>query len=153
VRLSPFAIGGAAGLAGMALLAPATGEALGRLATARAERARLESAAVAPRATTPLVPPGLAIAARSDDEAVARLAARIRALAAQGGVLVEEAAPAGGAGSLVTVRLRVSGSEGAVLGLVDALERGTPLVRFARWRVEGAGGTVRLTGETVASWR
>jgi hypothetical protein len=153
VKPPPVAIGAAAGLAVMALLAPATGGALGRLGVARAQRARLEAAAIAPPASPAIVAAGLAVAAGSREAAARQLIAQIRNLATRGGVLVEDATALDGAGALVTVRVRVSASEGAVLGLVDALERGTPLRRFERWRIESAGGTVRLSGEVVAPWR
>ena len=153
MKLPPLAIGAAVGLAGMALLAPMTGDALGRLSRAREERAELERAAVAPAPASALLPSALAIPARSHDEAVSLLVTRVRALGARSGVLVEDAVPVRDVGALVTVRLRMSGSEGAVLGLIDTLERGAPLVRFARWRVEGRGTTVRFIGDAVASWR
>lgn len=143
--------GAAAGLLAMAAMTPWTLSALATLADARADQATLAAAAVAPEASA-IVGPGLSIEAGSRDAAAVALAARVRAAAVKGGVLVEGMEAVAGSGGLARINVRLSGSEGAVLGLADGLERGTPLVRFARWRVEASGGSVRLTGELVAPW-
>lgn len=145
-----LAAGAGVGLLAMATLTPWTVSALGTLAEARADQATLAAAAIAPEEGA-IVSPGLALAAPSRDAAAGVLAAQVRVLAARGGVLVEGMETVSG-GGLARMSVRLSGSEGAVLGLADGLERGTPLVRFARWRVEASGGSVRLTGELVAPW-
>lgn len=152
MRVPPVAIGAVAGLAGIALLAPATAESIAALRQAQAREAQV-AAAVATPPVSDIVAPGLAIAAPSQGAASTALAARVRAAAGRSGVLVENIAPVAGDTGLARVRLRLSGSEGAVIGVADGLERGAPMVRFAIWRVEAAGGGVRLTGELVAPWR
>jgi hypothetical protein len=145
MNVPPLALGAGAGLLLAVVLAPATGTALGTLATARAERAKLAQAVAAPEAASgPLVAPGLALGGDA-----AALAANIRARARSGGVLVEEAS-AVSAGTLAIVRLRLSGPEKAVVALSDSLERDTPLVRLRGWRLVAIEGGLRLTGEAVA---
>jgi hypothetical protein len=59
-------------------------------------------------------------------------------------------APQGG------TRLSAAGDEAAVLGFINRLERGTPAVRFARWRLEpvaGGGEQVRLAFTATATLR
>jgi len=142
MKLPPLAIGAGAGLLLALVLAPATGTALGKLATARAERVKLAQIVSAPEtARTPLVTPGLAL---SGD-----LAANIRERARSGGVLVEEATQVS-SDTLVIVRLRLSGPEKAVVALADSLERDAPLVRLRGWRLVAIEGGLRLTGEAVA---
>jgi hypothetical protein len=153
VRVSPLLAGALGGLAAMLLLAPATGDALGRLAKARQQRAALAAQAAAPAIETGLVAPGLAWRAPTGGEAAARLLAGVRGAAGRAGVLVEEARVLSAPGGLVRVQLRASGSEEAVLSLAEALERQRPLVRFARWRLAALpSGGVRLDGEVVAPW-
>ncbi|WP_431469912.1 hypothetical protein [Sphingosinithalassobacter sp. LHW66-3] len=154
-RLPPLAIGGLAGLVLALLLAPATGAALGRLAEARAERARLALLADAPAAVAPpLVVPASAIEAPDAMAARRQLARRIRAAAGQGGLLVEELSLARAPVGLVAVKLRLSGPEKSVLALADALERGSPLVRLRGWALAPLPeGGIRLEGEAVAAWR
>lgn len=53
-KLPPIAVGGIAGLVAALLLAPAAGTALGDLAKARAERARIAALAARPAAPPPL---------------------------------------------------------------------------------------------------
>lgn len=143
MKLPPLAIGAGAGLLIAALLAPATGTALGKLGAARAERARLAAQLAAPHgAPPPLVVSGLVLGGD--------LAANIRERARSGGVLVEEIADVSPPGRLTVFRLRLSGPEKAVLALADSLERDTPLVRLRGWRLAGIEGGVRLTGEAVA---
>ena len=146
-----LAIGAAGGLLAMAVLTPPTIATLAALAEARKNQAELAAAASAPPASA-IVGPGLVTPADTQAAATSALAARIRAAAAKGGVLVESIEGVAGDEALARIRVQLSGSEGAVLGLADALERGAPLVRFARWRVEGRGGSVLLTGELVAPW-
>ncbi|WP_404337508.1 hypothetical protein AB2M62_02465 [Sphingomonas sp. MMS12-HWE2-04] len=151
MRLPPLAIGAGAGLLAAALLAPAAGTALDRLAGERASRAQLAAERSAPPAA-PLVAPDLAI--RAPDEAGARAAilARVQRLAKTGGVLVEETAPVRRA-PLAALRLRISGPEKSVIALADALERERPLMRLHSWRLEPIAGGVRLTGEVIAPWQ
>jgi len=147
VKLDPLVAGAGAGLLAALLLAPATGDALGRLADARAEQAQLVTAvAEAKRPASALVTPGLAVA-----DALA-LAVRIRERAKAGGVLVEQAEPLG-SDRLALVRLRLSGPEKSVIAMIDALEREAPLVRL-QWQLTALpGGGVRLSGEAVAARR
>ncbi len=155
MKLPPIVIGGVAGLAVALLLAPATGTALGELAAARTERAKLAALAVRPVAPPPLLAPGLGL--HSADAAAGRVVilSRVRALARSGGVLVEEAAVAPAPAGVAALRIRLSGAEKAVVALIDALERGKPLMRLRTWRIEPIpeGGGVRLIGEVVAAWQ
>ncbi|WP_423602260.1 hypothetical protein [Sphingomonas sp. MS122] len=143
------------GLAVLALLAPATGTALGKLMRAREAAAGARLAAAAPRpAAVPLAAPGLRAPGASETEAARGLAGRVRRLAAEGGVLVEQAAPVVAGEGLARLRLRLSGPDKAVVALADRIERGTPLTRFAAWRMTALpGGGLRLEGEAVAAWR
>ena len=146
-------IGG--GLVALALLAPATGTALGKLERARGAVAAARAAANAPaRAPVPLTAVGLR-APGGNEAAVARaLAERVRKLAAEGGVLVEQAARAPGGEGLVKLQLRLSGPDKAVVALTDRIEREAPLLRFAAWRASALpGGSLRIEGEAVAAWR
>ena len=154
MKLSPIATGAGLGLLAVLLLAPATGNALGKLAAARAEQARVVSLAAAPPAAPALLAPGLAI--RAADAAAARAAMmnRLQALAKSGGVLVEETNAARAPEGVAALRIRVSGAEKAVVALADALERDHPLTRLRSWRIEPvAGGGVRLIGDLVAAWQ
>jgi len=86
--------------------------------------------------------------------AAAALAQRVKRLAADGGVLVEQAARVPGGEGLVRLRLRLSGPDKAVVALTDRIEREAPLLRFASWQVSAlAGGGLRVEGEAVAAWR
>lgn len=153
MKLGPIAIGAGAGVLLLLASLPLVGGAIGGLAEARAERARLEAALAAPVERSPLVAPGLAIDGGQAD-AARTLATRVRALAGSGGVLVEDARPLASAGGLAVLGIRLSGPEKAVLALVDSLEREAPLVRLRRWRIAAlAEGGVRLDGEAVAAWR
>lgn len=145
MKVPPLWAGAGVGLALMLVLAPATGNALGELARARAERIRLAQVVAVPGNDSPLVAPELV----NGDANV--LAGRIRDRARAGGVLVEELVALPGNGRLVAVRLRLSGTEQAVLALADALERGSPLARLRAWRLTPIPeGGVRLLGEAVA---
>ncbi|MGN5374888.1 hypothetical protein [Sphingomonas hankookensis] len=135
-----------------ALLVLPTRAALHDLATARADRDAARTGAAMPAAA--IAAASAAFPADSVADARARLAARVRADAARGGVLIETlgadtAAPA----SLAVLTLRASGSEKAVLAFADALERGNPVVRMAQWRLTAAPGGVRLDARLVAPWR
>lgn len=144
MKAPPLGWGIGAGLLAAALLAPFMASALGELAGARGERAKLAAAVAAPEsARTAMVVQGQALS----DPAAPGL--RIRELARNGGVLVEEISPPSGAG-LIAVRFRISGPEKAVIALADALERETPLVRLRGWKMAAIEGGVRLTGEAVA---
>ena len=148
MTVPPIAVGVGAGLVLALFLAPATGTALGRLAEARAGRVILADAVARAQAPTPPLVP-TALAAPSPETLVAQIRERAKA----GGVLVEEAAPQA-SGSLAVVRVRLSGPEKSVIALVDAIERGQPLVRLRGWRLAAlTGGGVRLTGEAVAARR
>lgn len=148
MKLPPLAMGALGGLVLAAALAPAAGTALGKLASARAERAKLTEELAAPESNAALVAPGLALTGGEDS-----MIARVRERARGSGVLVEEAKVLNGAGSLLVVRLRVSGPEKAVIALADSLEREAPLVRLRTWKLEAISGGVRLTAEALASIR
>ncbi|HEY0623463.1 hypothetical protein [Sphingomonas sp.] len=145
-------IGG--GLAVVALLAPATGTALGKLARAREAVAAMRAAASAPaRAPVPLTAAALRAPGGSEAAAAGLLAARVRKLAAEGGVLVEQAAGVPGGAGLVRLQLRMSGPDKAVVALTDRIEREAPLLRFAAWRASALpDGGLRVEGEAVAAW-
>lgn len=135
-----------------ALLAVPTAGALTDLVTARTDRdtARADAAS-APR---PVAVAAAAFPADDAADARRRLATRIRADAAHGGVLIESlAADPAAPTALAALTLRASGSEKAVLALADALERGGPPVRMAAWRLTSAPGGVRLDARLVAPWR
>ncbi|GAA0736499.1 hypothetical protein CA233_00480 [Sphingomonas sp. ABOLD] len=147
----PILLGMLTGLLLVALLAPWTGAALGRLAKARAARAAAAAAAAAPRSDAPVLKPELAFPRAS---AAAAIRARIERLAHGGGVLVEAITPTTAPAPLVMMEVRVSGPEKAVLAFADAIERERPLLRFRTWRVEAAeGGGVRLSGALVGAVR
>lgn len=143
------------GLAAVALLAPATGTALGKLARARTAAIEAQAAARAPtRAAVPLTAEGLRAPGGNEAAAAGALTARVRRLAAEGGVLVEQAARAPGGEGLVKVQLRLSGPDKAVVALTDRIEREAPLLRFAAWRANALpGGGLRIESEAVAAWR
>ncbi len=155
MKLPPVVIGGLAGLAVALLLAPATGTALGDLAAARAERAKLAAVAAQPAAPPPLLAPGLDLHAADPAAGRSAILQRIRGLAQSGGVLVEEASVAPAPDGVVALRIRLSGPEKAVVALTDALERSKPLMRLRTWRIEPLTESegVRLIGEVVAAWR
>lgn len=135
-----------------ALLAiPAYG-ALDELADARAARDAAGIEASAP--TPPLAAADAAFPADSAADARVRLAARVRADAVRGGVLIETltadpAAPA----PLTLLTLRASGTEKAVVAFADTLERARPAIRMRAWRLTAAPGGVRLDATLVAPWR
>lgn len=146
-------IGG--GVVAVALLAPATGTALGKLAQARDTLVEARAAANAPAARpVPLTAAGLRAPGGSEAAAAGTLVARVRRLAAEGGVLVEQAVRAPAGEGLVRLRLRLSGPDKAVIALADRIEREAPLLRFAAWRASALpGGGLRIEGEAVAAWR
>lgn len=146
-------IGG--GLAAVALLAPATGIALGKLARARETVVEARIAARAPaRAVVPLTAVALRAPGGSEAAAAGALTARVRKLAAEGGVLVEQAARVPAGEGLAKLQLRLSGPDKAVVALTDRIEREAPLLRFAAWRASALpGGGLRIEGEAVAAWR
>lgn len=140
----------ALGVAG--LLAIPTIAALDGLATARADRgtARADAAAT----PGPVAVAAAAFPAGDAADARARLAARIRADAVRGGVLIETlAADPAAPAPLAVLILRASGSEKAVVALADTLERGAQPVRMTVWRLTSAPGGVRLDARLVAPWR
>ncbi|MEG3179680.1 hypothetical protein [Sphingomonas sp. LT1P40] len=143
------------GVLALVLLAPVTGTALGRLERAREARVEAEALAKAgPERRVALVAPGLRVSGGGEAAAAGAVERQIRQLAAQGGVLVEQAARVPAGGGLVRLRLRLSGPDKAVIALADRIEREVPLVRFASWRVTAlSGGGLRLDGEAVAAWR
>lgn len=155
MKLPPIVIGGLAGLAAALLLAPTTGTALGSLAAARAEHARLAALAARPASPPPLLAPGLGLHLADPAAGRAAIQQRVRGLAQAGGVLVEEMSVAQAPAGVAALRIRLSGAEKAVVALTDALERGKPLMRLRTWRVEPIteGDGVRLTGEVVAAWQ
>lgn len=153
MTLPPLAYGIGLGLVAALAVSPFTGTALGKLSVARAERDALRSAAAMPAANVAIVAPGLAVPAKDGAAGRAAILARVQALAKAGGVLVEEANAIELAPGLAGLRIRVSGSEKAVVALADALERGRPLVRLRGWQLVPIEGGVRLTGEAVAAWQ
>jgi hypothetical protein len=143
------------GLVAAALLAFPVADALVELWSARQTRADLTATLAAPPSPVrPLVAPGLAIAAADRASAALSLAGRIRASAASAGLLVETLSPVPSQADIVTLRVRLSGPEKAVVAMIDGIERGTPLTRFRSWRVTAlADGGVRVEGEMVAAWQ
>jgi hypothetical protein len=154
VKAPPLVLGMGAGLLAMAALAPLTGDAVGRLARARATRDALVASVADRRPLPPVVAPALAIPAADAATARAALLARVQRLAKGGGVLVEDTGALPLPQGLAGLRIQLSGAEKAVIALADATERERPVMRWRRWRlVPIAGGGVRLSGELVAAWR
>lgn len=153
-RATLFA-GLAGGVAVSLALIPATGDALEKLARARTAQAVARTNAAAPdRRAMAVVQPGLRIGGGSDAAAGTALAERIRTIGASGGVLVEQVQPVRAEGGLLRARLRLSGPAKGVVAMIDRIERETPLVRMASWRMTALpGGGVRMEGEAVAAWR
>lgn len=151
MKLSPVLLGAILGGAIGLMAMPELMASRAALRLARSDAAAAAGAARRPQ--TGLLAPALRIAAVSPNAAGDRLASEVRRLAAQGGVLVEQAEPVARRDALIGVRVRLSGSEGAVLTLADSIESGRPFARLATWRIEGQGASVRLSGEVVASWR
>lgn len=154
MRRMGVALGLGGGALAAALLTPPAIESVRALWLVRDARATLAAQAAAPVKISKLVvAPGLAIRARDGDSAARLLAADVRAGAARAGVLVEALVPAAPRPGIVTLKMRLSGSEKAVIAMIDAVERGTPLARFRDWRMSAlAGGGVRVEGELVAAW-
>lgn len=135
-----------------ALLTIPVAGALGDLTAARTARdaARIEASAPTP----PLATADAAFPADNAADARTRLAARVRADAARGGVLIEAlAADTAAPAPLTLLTLRASGSEKAVVAFADALERARPAIRMRTWRLTAAPGGVRLDATLVAPWR
>lgn len=149
MKRDPLVWGAGGGIAAALLLMPALLGTLDRLSAARATAA--EAVQPVPRPAA-LVRPDLAWSAGGGDPA-ARVAAELRARARAGGVLIERVEPLAAPEGLVTLEVRLSGSERAVLALADGLERGQPLARWRRWAVTPAGAGLRLDGELVTPWR
>lgn len=142
------------GLVLTAMLAVPAVDALSRLDRARAERARLAAEVAAPAPRAGLVAPGLAMRAEHSAAARAGLLQRVRALAKESGLLVEEASDVAAPPPLAAIGFRVSGAEKAVIAFADTLERDTPLTRLSAWRLTpAAGGGLRLEAQAVAAWR
>lgn len=151
MRLPPLAVGAVVGVAVAAALIPSTVAALRDLRTARLERATLAQLAAGPTPTRAILVDGAALVARDRGAAADALAAALRARAVSSGLLVEGATPVPYEG-LARVRLRLSGSEDAVIAFADAVERGRPVIRFAEWRLQAAGGRVTLEAVAVSAW-
>ncbi len=143
------------GLIAAVLLAVPALDALVELWAARQVRANLAaSIAAPPEPVRQLVAPGLAIAAPDRAAAARTLAGRIRGSAASAGVLVEVLSPTPSQAGIVTLQVRLSGPEKAVVAMIDGIERGAPLTRFRSWRASAlADGGVRVEGEMVAAWQ
>lgn len=150
MRPSPLLFGIGAGLVGLLVLSPFTGAALGDLAEARAQHARILQAAALPKRQPPILAKGSALDVVDAAAGRAAMMARVQRLAKAGGVLVEETSAVDAPEGLVALRLRASGAEKAVLAFADAFERERPLMRFRSWTLEPIAGGVRLTAEAVA---
>ncbi|MES2338865.1 MAG: hypothetical protein V4537_12285 [Pseudomonadota bacterium] len=152
MKLPPVALGALGGLGAAALLTPFAADAMRDLRAARIDRATLAALAAGPPPSRAVVADGLALSAPDAGAAADLLATRLRASAAQGGLLVEEAV-ALPSPALARVRVRVSGGEDAVIAFADRIERARPMARFAGWTVAARGGQVTLSGEVVAPWQ
>ncbi len=150
-----LALGLCGGAIAAVLLAVPAADALSDLWAARQQRATLAARLAAPPAPKrPLVAPGLAIAAPDRTSAARNFAMRLRTSAASAGVLVETLTPTAPQPGIVTLRIRLSGPEKAVIAWIDGIERGTPLTRLRSWRATAlADGGMRVEGELVAAWR
>lgn len=152
MKPTPLVLGIAAGVAAAALLAIPAADSVRDLRAARTARATLAQLAAGPGPSRAIVIDGDAIPSRDAGTAADRLAARLRAAAIRSGLLVETATPLPTDG-LARVRLSVSGSEDAVVGFADTIERSRPLARFATWRMTATGGAVTLRGDVVGPWQ
>lgn len=152
MRPPPIVLGAIAGLAVAAALTPLAADAMRDLRAARDDRATLAALAAGPIPSRVVVANGYAILAPNAAVAADRLAGRLRAVATANGLQVEDIAAAPSTG-LVRVRLRVSGTEDAVIAFADAVERARPTTRFASWSAEAHGGGVTLSGEAVSPWQ
>lgn len=146
------AVGGAVATLG---LSPWVVDAVSALLGARQTRINLATSATMPAPTPPpIVAPGLKVTGGSASAAASGLQARVRRLAAKGGVLVENARATAAGPGLAGLSLRISGPAKAVVALADTVERDAPLARFDDWRVTALpGGGLRLEGRLVAAWR
>ncbi|KQN19241.1 hypothetical protein ASE86_12015 [Sphingomonas sp. Leaf33] len=152
MRPTPLALGTAAGVAAAALLAIPAADSVRDLRAARTARATLAQLAAGPGPARGIVIDGDATPARDAGAAADRLAVRLRTSAIRSGLLLEVATPVPSDG-LARVQLTVSGSEDAVVGFADMLERSRPLARFVTWRMTAAGGAVTLSGDVVGPWQ
>lgn len=136
-----------------AILASPAADAVADLSRARAARDRAVATLARPVAG-PVALPDAAMAADGAADARSRLAARLRAEAIRGGVLIEAIVPdRTGPEAIAVVAIRVSGPEKSVIAFADTIERTAPMLRLSDWRLVPAPGGVRLDGRVVAPWR
>lgn len=133
---------------------------LAGLADARFQLARLEAVRGRPAPPeTPPMPAGLTLSAANPETAVQALVSSIRAGAANNQVQVDGADPVGQTdpqAHVVEVSLSVRGEQSHILSFINALERGTPTVRFRTWSVMAdesppISGPTQLTFQGVAT--
>lgn len=141
----------AAGLGG------AISSSLEELEDSRFRLARMEAlrTRAAPPAADPL-PAGLTLAAASHEDAAAQALAAVNGAAGAAQLTLARAAPLPqepGNPNLVQVTLSAAGPEAAVLAFVSELEKSTPPVRLASWRIAAApGGGLAVEGVAAAAW-
>lgn len=93
-----------------------------------------------------------------DPRAAAALASRqLRRTAARTGTLIEATEPLEPppGSPIMLFRMAASGQEKALLSFVEEIENGTPMMRFASWRIEAsnaADGAMRLEARVAAVW-
>jgi hypothetical protein len=112
---------------------------LDELADLRFRRARLD--ALLKRPTPPAsvpIPSSLYVSAPNREAAAEQVLVGIRDIAVQHQVLIEQATvlPAGsGTPSHITINLAASGPEVNLVAFINALERGTPMIRLSPWKL------------------
>ncbi len=85
-----------------------------------------------------------------------RLTRNLRLAALDHGVTLRTAARPGETTTVIGDSVEATGSPPAILAFIDAVETGSRVTRFRKWRIERSSDGVRLTGETVAllrDWR
>ncbi|MGC6330362.1 hypothetical protein [Rhizorhabdus sp. FW153] len=130
-------------LAVVALSTPLAGLGLASLERSRGDLLRLRMrAAMGSTLPQPLLPKGLGFAGRDRAEAQAAFVATLRRAAGDRRLLLERLAPLPANARMpaeLSADLILSGPEADVLAVVRDLEAGSPLVRFAFWRLARTG--------------
>lgn len=125
------------------------------IATRDAERRVLRANQAAVLMPARGIAPGYRAASRGEAAEAMRL--RLLRAATDRRLLVEAieiAPPQLGAPARLDAHVAVSGSQAAVLDYAAAIERGSPLIRFATWRIGASSddSVLRLDARAVALW-
>ncbi|MBP8232345.1 hypothetical protein [Rhizorhabdus sp.] len=140
----------------VAVAIPAAWFGLANLERSRGDLLRVKMRAVMGRTVPqPLLPQGLGFAGRNRAEAQAAFVSVVRRAAADRRLLLERLAPLPPNARMpaeLSADLILSGPEADVLDVVRDLEAGSPLVRFAFWRLARTGPAetaVRLEARAI----